>query len=306
MIEIPSFSVIIPVYNGARYLRETLVGALAQSYKPKEIIVIDDGSTDDSAAVARSFGDVVTVVSRENCGVSASRNFGASIATGSWLAFLDADDLWDVDHLAGQVEAMGRNSGADFCYSGRRLLVEDRVTGAFKLGELVFVPNPEELKKIFLETCRCPFIPSVSSIRASIFAEEGGFDGAFNGVEDWDMWLRLHRRGIEFIKSAKSTVYYRVHSASATNDPLPVLKKSIGVVEKDILAFLPPLQRILFGRRVISRLECEAAILLRQNHLPGALRLMLRALVRNPFCESQRYKVAAHMIFRGLRRDKQI
>lgn len=89
-----SVSVIIPCYNGAPYLRETLESALAQTHTPLEVIVVDDGSTDDSAAIAESFGPPVRVIRQENQGESVARNRGIDEARGEWIALLDADDLW--------------------------------------------------------------------------------------------------------------------------------------------------------------------------------------------------------------------
>src|SRR5262245_48814013 len=89
----PSISIVVPCYNGALYLRETLESALAQTVPPLEVIVVDDGSTDDSVAIARSFGNAVRVVCQQNKGVSAARNNGIQHATGDYIMFLDGDDL---------------------------------------------------------------------------------------------------------------------------------------------------------------------------------------------------------------------
>jgi glycosyltransferase involved in cell wall biosynthesis len=90
----PTVSVIIPCYNGARFLRETLGSVLAQTHPVCEVIVVDDGSTDDSAAVAESFGPPVRVIRQANQGESVARNRGLDEAQGEWIAFLDADDVW--------------------------------------------------------------------------------------------------------------------------------------------------------------------------------------------------------------------
>ena len=89
-----SVTVIIPCYNGAAYLREAIDSALDQTHPPLEVIVIDDGSTDDSAAIAESYGPPVCVIRQENQGESVARNRGIDEAKGDWVAFLDADDLW--------------------------------------------------------------------------------------------------------------------------------------------------------------------------------------------------------------------
>jgi glycosyltransferase involved in cell wall biosynthesis len=104
-------SVVIPCYNGARFLRDTVGSVLAQTLPPLEVIVVDDGSTDDSAAVAESFGSPVRVIRQPNRGESVARNRGIAEARGDWVAFLDADDLWLPEKLAEQAKLMAPGVG---------------------------------------------------------------------------------------------------------------------------------------------------------------------------------------------------
>lgn len=101
-----SVSVVIPCYNASRFLRETLDSAIGQTHPPLEILVIDDGSTDDSANIARSYGPPVRVISQPNQGESVARNRGIDEARGEWIAFLDADDVWLPEKLARQLAAV--------------------------------------------------------------------------------------------------------------------------------------------------------------------------------------------------------
>ncbi len=105
-------SVVIPCYNGAAFLRETLESAMAQTHQPLEIIVVDDGSTDDSGAIAEAFGSPVRVIYQANQGESIARNRAISEAKGDWIAFLDADDLWEINKLEKQLEAAGSDFNA--------------------------------------------------------------------------------------------------------------------------------------------------------------------------------------------------
>jgi glycosyltransferase involved in cell wall biosynthesis len=105
----PTVTVVTPCYNGSPFLRETLESVLGQTYPVKEIIVIDDGSTDDSAAIAESFGPPVRVIRQENQGESVARNRGIEEAHGDWIAFLDADDLWKPHKLERQIAAIEPN-----------------------------------------------------------------------------------------------------------------------------------------------------------------------------------------------------
>lgn len=101
----PTISVVIPCYNGARFLRETLESVRAQTYPVLEVLVVDDGSTDDSAAIAESYGGPVRVLRQRNQGESVARNRGLDEAQGAWVAFLDADDLWKPEKLEWQLAA---------------------------------------------------------------------------------------------------------------------------------------------------------------------------------------------------------
>ena len=106
----------IPVHNGERYLAEALESVLVQSHRAIEVVVIDDGSTDRSLEIARQFGPRVRCHAQERAGPAAARNHGVSVARGSYLTFLDADDLWEPDKLDRQLEAIGRDRGPDLVF----------------------------------------------------------------------------------------------------------------------------------------------------------------------------------------------
>lgn len=116
-------SVVIPCYNGSEFIRETLDSVLAQSHPAAEVLVIDDGSTDDSAEIAAAYGSPVRVIRQENQGESTARNRGIEEARGAWVAFLDADDLWHPEKLARQLAVADDDVVAvhtNYCYFGER------------------------------------------------------------------------------------------------------------------------------------------------------------------------------------------
>ncbi|MDD4356928.1 MAG: glycosyltransferase family A protein [Smithellaceae bacterium] len=104
-------SVVIPAYNGEPYLRRSIDSALAQTFRPMEIIVVDDGSTDGTAAVAKGYGDAIRNIRQKNGGVSAARNTGIKASQGDWVAFLDVDDEWRTYHLENAVKVCKRSRG---------------------------------------------------------------------------------------------------------------------------------------------------------------------------------------------------
>ena len=122
LISDPLVSVVIPAYNCERYLAEALESALGQTYGRVEVLVVDDGSTDGTAAVASSFGNRVRYFHQANAGIGAARNRGAELAEGELLAFLDADDRWVVGKLALQIAALRTDSNVDMVFGQARQL----------------------------------------------------------------------------------------------------------------------------------------------------------------------------------------
>src|SRR5262245_20824333 len=111
----PLISCIIPVFNGERYLREAVDSILQQTYRPLEVILIDDGSTDGTAAVAAGYEEQITYLRQSNAGPAAARNLGLSVARGEFLAFLDADDLWHQEKLACQMARFATRPELEWC-----------------------------------------------------------------------------------------------------------------------------------------------------------------------------------------------
>jgi glycosyltransferase involved in cell wall biosynthesis len=113
-VTLPLISCIVPVYNGEAYLGEALESILAQTWRPLEIVVVDDGSTDGSAAVAEAYGAIVRVINQANAGCAAARNAGVRAATGEFVAFLDADDFWHPEKLHRQMARFEARPDLDY------------------------------------------------------------------------------------------------------------------------------------------------------------------------------------------------
>ncbi len=201
--------VILPAYNGRDVIRKALESALAQDV-PLRIIVVDDGSTDDSAEIARSYGSRVTVVTQQNKGVSGARNTGLRAARAPYIALLDQDDIWQPGKLARQLELIEAAPDVGLVFTDMRLLepdgtiVEDGflpTTEAYAglarqpLGHQAF-RLPESLGQA---VARFNFIsPSTTLLRREALLAVGGFDEAFRLCDDAECWMRLLRdwRGI--------------------------------------------------------------------------------------------------------------
>ena len=121
----PSVSVIIPCYNASKFIRETLASVLTQKLKPIEILLIDDGSTDNSAIIAKDFDSSIRIIWQENQGAGIARNKGIEAAKGEWTAFLDADDIWEPEKLETQMAAIEAEEDIICCHTGFYMLEED-------------------------------------------------------------------------------------------------------------------------------------------------------------------------------------
>jgi len=242
-----SVSVVVPAFNHATFLPEALESVFAQSVPPREVIVVDDGSTDGTAEVLSRYGGRVRVVRQLNRGVAAARNVGAAAASGDLLAFLDADDAWLPAKLERQVArlAAGPEFGLVHCGmeevdgQGRHLGVRvDGMQGWVSQEMLLF------RRGVILGA------GSTAMVRRGAFWELGGFDERLSTSADWDLCYRVGRRyQVGFVPEA--LVRYRVHGGN--------MHRNVHVMASDMLkayanAFseLDPevqrLRRLAYGR----------------------------------------------------------
>lgn len=178
---------IIPVYNRAAMVREALASVVAQTRRPEEILLVDDGSEDGSGDAAREFPGV-TLIRQANRGISAARNKGIENATGDYIAFLDSDDLWEKDKLEHQEHFMNAHPEIPLCHTDEAWYRNGRFVNQKryhkKEGGFIFVRSLE----------RCLISPSAVMIRRDLFPIVGRFDEAFTVCEDYDLWLRITSR----------------------------------------------------------------------------------------------------------------
>ncbi len=180
----PRVSVIIPTYNRARFLPRAIQSVLNQTYEDWELIVVDDGSTDDTQGILAGFPDV-RVVTQPNRGVSAARNAGVRVALGVWPAFLDSDDEWRPEKLQRQMECARKRP---------EILVWHTNETWFRNGKVL--PQKAYHRKqggFFFERAveRCLISPSSVMIHRRLFEDVGLFDESLPVAEDYDLWLRI-------------------------------------------------------------------------------------------------------------------
>jgi glycosyltransferase involved in cell wall biosynthesis len=189
--DVPDVSVVIPTHNRRERLRLTLRSALEQRDVVLEVIVVDDGSSDGTAEMIETLDDPRVLLVRHEVplGESGARNRGISEARGTWIAFLDDDDLWAPDKLARQLEAL-RTTGRAWAYGGEVVIDED-------LNVLYGSPppTPEEVGVLLVRHNAVPAGASNVVVASALLARVGPFDPELRRTPDWDMWLRLIRVG---------------------------------------------------------------------------------------------------------------
>jgi len=215
--ESPLVSVIVPNYNYSHYLKDCLDSILNQSYLNIEVILVDDGSADDSVSIAESFGEKVKVVVQNHQGVNVARNLGIKFATGTYIAFCDSDDVWTPEKIQLQVNFMESNQEFDLVYCGICVVDEN----------LRFIKNQDPIhsgdcSREFLKHPSQAIVllgASTALIRRSLIDETGMFDETMRGPgEDWDFFRRIAEHSmIDYIPSY--LVLYRQHRNSASRVP---------------------------------------------------------------------------------------
>ena len=209
-------SVIIPTFNRAHVLGRAIDSVLAQDYGPLEVVVVDDGSTDDTPDLLKGYANQIRVLTQPNQGVSSARNSGIRESLGRYIALLDSDDAWTPDKISHQMAFFEANADAMICQTeeiwirnGRR--VNPKVKHKKPSG-MIFAPS----------LSLCLVSPSAVMMKRELLDKKGGFNPAFPVCEDYDLWLRITLDTPVFLIDAPCTVKYGGHadqlSASHSQD----------------------------------------------------------------------------------------
>jgi glycosyltransferase involved in cell wall biosynthesis len=219
-------SVIIPNYNHAQYIGEAIQSVLGQKYRNFEIIVVDDGSTDNSRAVVAEFGTQVRYIWQENRGLSAARNTGIKAANGAYISLLDADDIYEPSFLSALVSILEANREFAGVYCGYQFVDhlnhplpqrEDRLISEGRLFQALAGGN-------FL-------VPESVLVRHSCYGSAGPFDESLNACEDWDMWLRIASQ-YKISGTNQILTRHRILPGSMSTDPIRMLNNRLAVLKK--------------------------------------------------------------------------
>jgi glycosyltransferase involved in cell wall biosynthesis len=195
-------SVIIPVFNGARYLAETIESVLAQTRPSSEIIIVDDGSNDASGEVARAFGPSVRCHRQSHRGVAAARNQGVRLAAGDFLAFLDADDLWLPDKLTQQVALLTALASLEAVFGHVRQFLSPDIS----------VATRQSVR--FIQEVMPGYVAGTLLIRRASFLRVGDFDVRRRAGEFVDWFARAQEKGLRYRMLDEMLLLRRIHDAN--------------------------------------------------------------------------------------------
>ena len=270
---VPSVSVIIPTHNYGRFLSRAITSVLEQTIPVLETIVVDDGSTDNTREVARSFGDKIRYVYQECRGPSAARNAGMRLAQGEWVGFLDSDDWWLPEKNAKVRELLHQHPEAVMIYHPHLLVSAEGTQGIRRASE------PDAL---WPELLYDNYISGGSSalLRRSAALDLGGFDESLKGVADWDMWARValrYPRHLHKIPEPLSAVWRHEENMSSNAAAMTVEMRRL--VDMTLAQGVPGfVSRLLYRRRTMASLSFDASLELRADNRAASHRYLVQSL----------------------------
>ena len=272
-------SVIIPNYNYARYVGEAIESVINQTYTNIEIVVVNNGSTDNSLEILEGFGDRIKLVNQENLGQSGARKSGLLKATGDFIAFLDADDTWEPQKIEKQLLLFSPTTELVYCGIGR-------FSGKSKSRISTHLPR-------FNGSCAQDFVsqPGVSIVLSgestaiftrALLEKVGGFDPELNSAAGWDFFRRCSKfTDFDFVPEALTN--YRIHDSNMSNNGLktiPDIRNAYKKLFEDREWAISPKQ----ARRTIISLEYAfLKTHLKQRNLRAAIGTGLRILMHRPY-----------------------
>jgi glycosyltransferase involved in cell wall biosynthesis len=259
----PLVSVVIPAYNYGRYVGEAVDSALAQTCPAVEVIVVDDGSTDDTRDRLARYGDRIRYVYQENQGLSTARNTGIRAAAGNFIAFLDADDAFHPRKLEIQMGLFASNPALGLV--GTATFSDEPRTWP-DLGQAPARQTPVALEEIIIHT---RFAPSSAVVRKDCFDQVGLFDAALRSVEDRDMWIRIAARFPVAMVRLPLT-WYRVTPGSMSRNPERMEHFERLVLRRAFRAIPSLRRRLLLRMRSYSFASYSAAWMYREAGFPFA------------------------------------
>jgi glycosyltransferase involved in cell wall biosynthesis len=275
-------SVVIPAYNAAHFLPRCLESVFAQTLKPDEVIVVDDGSTDDTATVAAKHG--ATVIRQANRGIATARNSGIRNSSGEWIALVDADDRWAPEKLERQVARIRPETV--LVYTGVRFFDDKGVRGE--------KPATDPLRaREMLRYCN-PITPSTALFKREAFERVGSFREGLLACEDWGLFFRMKAVG-QFDAVPDALTDYYIYPKSLSANPETMLEAADQIIDATLTVDLTGLDRWAWRRRIRATQLASAGLIARDNGFKKELQYMFRSICAwpSPFWQPRRFAMLA-------------
>lgn len=269
-----SVAVVIPAYNAEPFLRRAVDSVLGQTMPPEKLIIIDDGSRDGTRAIIESYGNKVELLTQQNQGPSVARNRALKLIDTEFVAFVDADDAWELDKIEKQVAEMRKHPDAVLCYTGIRVI---RSSGS---EDIYPAANPKLLHRT-LRFANPGIPPSCMLFRSKAYHDIGGFNTALRGIDDWEFVVRMSRRGPFCLVNEPLLIYYASDS-SLSSDADRIFGEVTKMLDPVLLEGLSGLPRWVWRRRILSFQSYKAGLTSRASKNPKELRYMLESLLQWP------------------------
>lgn len=261
----PRFTVVVPAFNAERTVASALRSVLTQAEERFEIVVVDDGSTDRTASVVRSFDDRrVRLVQQANRGLPAARNAGIAVARADLVSFLDADDMWMPTYLSRMGAALAANPDAALAYCDA--WVFDDATGRIRRQSFFErrhpgSPLPTDPGEFLLVHLRDNFFYVGTTVRRSVLAALGGFREEMTSLEDYELWLRIEAGGHRVVEVPEKLALYRFSDGQMSKDAARMSHNLLHMLDLvEARADLPVRAReIIAARRAAARRDLVAA-----------------------------------------------
>ena len=226
----PVVSVIMPAYNAQKYLKEAVESVLNQTMSNFELLILDDGSKDDTMKIAKELAEkdhrIRILVNEQNMGVARTRNRGMELSEGDYVAFLDSDDIWHSDKLEKQI-TLAQNAGADIIYASYALMSENGMT---KYNDFIVPPTTS-----FKEMLSCNVLGCSTVLLSKKAIENHRFNTEFYH-EDYVLWLELMQDGFRAAGVTECLVDYRVMEVSRSSNKIDSAKKR-WIIYRDFLHY---------------------------------------------------------------------
>ncbi len=285
-------SAIIATYNYAPYVTRAVDSILNQTHPVSEIVVVDDGSTDNTREVLAAYGDRIRYIHRVNGGVSAARNTGIRAARYKWVALLDADDYWFPNKIERQLDAIRRQPDLDFVYTALRTFDQ-----AGNEKDRIVTPANQLWPRLRWTNL---ITPSTVMIRREMLLEVGGFDESVRWCEDWELWVRLGEKR-RFGCVPEQLTGYQYTPASLSTNIERMLGAARNITETTLLSGLPAWSKPFWRRRIVCAELFRASVAYRSVNAERARACLWASIFEwpSPFFWPLRWRALLLEIVKG-------